>query len=184
MYLVETDPSTGMVLHTGEHDGIMTIKEFKEVVNDKKLGIECLTSIALVVDWLSPIRHYSEEDRPKRAMYEVTSDRASFVWNQEKIQKALIKYSELQYNPDLVEKESLDNLRIKKLNDIRTNKDDSKTTELFKQLNIIKDLITKWDEANQDKNPFAEGPVVNGYLLSRLEEKLKDKHSFFNRDKN
>ena len=180
MYLVEIDKATGLVKYEGPYDGIMAIKAFRAVVNEKGLGIECFTAIAMVVDWLSTIRHYSLNDRPKKAMYHVTKKRNAFPWANKLIQDALEKYSELQYNPDLVEKESLDNLLRGKLIEIKENKSPGKTTELFKQLNTIKELIKTWNKDNEDKNPFSEGPVVEGYLLSRLEEKMMDKHSFYN----
>lgn len=180
MYLVEIDIATGLVKYENQYDGIMAIKAFRDVVNEKDLGIECFTSIAMVMDWLSPIRHYSLDDRPKKAMYHVMKKRNAFPWTNGLIQAALEKYGELQYNPDLVEKESLDNLLRGKLIEIKNNKRASDTTELFKQLNTIKELIKTWNKDNEDKNPFSEGPVVEGYLLSRLEEKMLDKHSFYN----
>ena len=138
MYLIEIDSSTGLAKWKTQHDGIMVIPEFRALINNQEFGIECFTAVSLVVDWLSPIRHYSLSDRPKRAMYEVSNNRSAFAWGSELVQKALNKYSELQYNPSLVEKERLDNILMDKLNEIKDEKNSKKQIDLFKQLNTIK----------------------------------------------
>ena len=182
MYLVELDPLDGLVLVTGQYDGVMGIKAFRDIVSDKDLGRGCMTAIAFTADWLTPFNYYNEEDRPKRAMREVGNDSNLYVWNQDKIQIALKKYSELQYNPSLVEKYKLDAMLIKKLDDIQEEKEDDKQIKMFAQLKTIKELLKAWKEDNADNDPYAEGPVVNGYLLSRLEEKQISKYSFYNHE--
>lgn len=120
MYLVELDPVSGLIKIEGPYDGIMAIKEFRDVVNDETLGIRCMTSIALTVDYLTPIKYYREEDRPHKAM-EISCEgyRRAFDWNQEKIQKALIKYDDLQYNATIEEKKALDYMLLEKLQEIK-----------------------------------------------------------------
>lgn len=181
MYLVELDPKTGLILLTGQWDGVMAIKEFREIVNKPKLGIECLTAVALTLDWQSPIRYYAERDRPGRAMKEVKQNAKAWVWDREEIQAALVKYSDLQYNASLVEKNQYDQMEMEAMAEIRGEKDRSKQLETFKQLDTIKGLKANWLKENADLNPYAEGPVVNGYLLSRLEEKALDRNSFYNK---
>lgn len=179
MYLVELD-SDGLVKVTGAYDGVRAIKEFREILDDEALGVQCLTAIALTADWLTPIRHYTIEDRSKKAMYMITGNRKAFVWNQERIQSALMKYQELQYNPALVEKTTLDKMLIDQLQLIENEKDADQKITLFGQLATIKDLIRGWIKQNEAENPLSNGPVENGYTLTRLEEKLKDKSSFYN----
>jgi len=181
MYLVELDPITGMIMDKGQWDGVLSIKEFRDMVNDPELGIECLTAVALTLDWQSPIRYYAEKDRPGRAMKEVKQDVKAWVWDREEIQGCLIKYSDLQYNASLVEKNQYDQMEMEIMVEIRAEKDRTKQLESFKQLDIIKGLKANWLKANADLNPFADGPVVNGYKLSRLEEKRLDKNSFYNK---
>ena len=90
MYLVELDPATGLVKVNGEYDGVRAIKEFRDVINNKDLGLECFTAIALTVDYLTPIRYYKEKDRPYKAMGIATKgNRRAFVWDQELIQVCL-----------------------------------------------------------------------------------------------
>lgn len=184
MYLTELDPVTGTIKYEGPFDGIMSIKEFREVVNDETLGIKCFTSIALTVDYLTPIKYYREEDRPYKAM-EICNDgnRRAFDWNQEKIQKALIKYDELQYNATIEEKRALDFMLLEKLKEIKDEKEEDRRLDLFRQLNTIKSLIENFNKANEEKDIYADGAVVNGYRLTRLEEKILDKNSFYHKNK-
>jgi hypothetical protein len=253
MYLTELDPKTGLVRVDGPFDGIMAIKEFRDVVNDESLGIKCFTSIALTVDYLTPIKYYREEDRPYKAM-EIACDgeRRAFIWDQELIQEALIKYDDLQYNATIEEKKALDFMLLEKLKEIKNESDNNqaynlldeitvlnieavleenkdvkrllmdqewkhlslvqkksfikranqriitpfnkkqkdraseqsqeKVLNLFKQLNTIKSLIENFNRSNEEKDLFADGPVVNGYKLTRLEEKQLDKNSFYNKE--
>lgn len=252
MYLTELDQATGLLKIEGAFDGIMAIKEFRDVVHDPELGLACLTSIALTVDYLTPIKYYREEDRPYKAMEIATNgNRRAFVWNQEKIQKALIKYDDLQYNATIEEKKALDFMLLEKLKEIKQeseakqeysqldeitlenieqtleyNKDvkillgdsnwehmsptqkeifikkanrqiifpynrkqkekaseqsQEKSLNLFKQLNTIKALIENFNKANEGKDIYADGAVVNNYKLSRLEEKQLDKNSFYHK---
>lgn len=183
MYLVELDPFTGLVKVDGEFDGVRAIKEFREVINDEKLGVKCFTAIALTVDYLTPIKYYREEDRPYRAMGDVCEgNRRAFDWDQELIQKCLIKYDDLQYNATVEEKRALDFMLLEKLKEIKDEKDEEKRLTLFRQLNTIKTLIESFNKLNEDVDIFSDGPVVNGYKLTRLEEKAKDKNSFYHKE--
>ena len=253
MYLTELDPVTGLIKIDGPFDGVMAIKEFREVVNDKKLGIRCFTSIALTVDYLTPIQYYREEDRPYKAMeIACEGERRAFVWNQELIQQALVKYDDLQYNATIEEKKALDFMLMEKLKEIKNESENhqsfhlldevtpsnieqvfienrdvkgllneqewehfslqqktsfirkantriikpfnkkqqdrasevsqEKVLVLFKQLNTIKSLIENFVKANEDNDIYADGPVVNGYKLTRLEEKILDKNSFYHKE--
>jgi hypothetical protein len=249
MYLVELDPFTGLTRVDGEFDGIRAVKEFRDIINSEELGVACFTAIALTVDYLTPIMYYREHDRPYKAMELATNgNRRAFEWNQELIQKALIKYDELQYNATVEEKRALDFMLLEKLKEIKVQKeantfvpieeatddniedlimefrdikrllnevewdklnrkekdsilrkaniyvitpenrsreeahrvrDEEKMMSLFKQLNTIKSLIDNFNRANEGNDIYAEGPVRNGYKLTRLEEKAEDKNSFY-----
>lgn len=182
MYLVELDPATGLVKINGEYDGVRAIKEFREVINSEELGVECFTAIALTIDYLTPIKYYREKDRPYKAMELATGgERRKFVWEQELIQKALIKYDDLQYNAAIEEQRALDFMLFNKLNEIKNEKDEARTIALFSQLNTIKTLIENFHKNNDTKDLFADGPVRNGYKLTRLEEKALDKNSFYHK---
>ena len=181
MYLVELDPLDGMVLIGKQFDGVMAIKEFRNVVNDKELGRACMTAIALSVDHLSKIKYQTPKDRPGKAMKVVTNNLNKWVWNQEKIQLALKKYDELQYDPVIEEKRLLDGMLTSTLIEIRDFKGiDADKIQKFSQLEKIQKLVESWNRKNEDLNPYAGGPVEEGYTLSRLEEKERDRHSFYN----
>lgn len=253
MYLCELDPKTGLVKTSGPFDGVMAIREFRDVINDELLGVKCFTAIALTVDYLTPIKYYREADRPYRAMGMCNEgNRRAFDWKQEKIQQCLIAYDELQYNATVEEKKALDFMLLEKLKEIKTESDNThvlgvidtvtaenieemiidnydikgllnehpwedysevqqksiirkanqrvvdpfnkrtreaastrsqeKVLALFKQLNTIKALIENFNKTNEGTDIFATGPIVNGYTLSRLEEKRQDKNSFYNKE--
>lgn len=252
MYLVELNPTTGLVQIDGEFDGVRAVKEFRDVINDESLGVECFTAIALTIDYLTPIGYYTEEDRPFKAMEIATKgNRRAFAWPQEKIQICLKEYSILQYNPTIEEKRTLDFMLLSKLKEIKnqknkisefepieqateenieeifidnsdvkrlladkdwkhfskkekkslirkanlriidpinekrqeskSKKDEEKILLLFKQLETIKSLIENFNKVNEGKDIYGEGPVRNGYKLTRLEEKQLDENSFYHK---
>ncbi len=92
--------------------------------------------------------------------------------------------AELQYNPVLEEKLLLDTMLTEALITIKGFVG-SKADKLkeFNELEIINKLIDNWDKKNADKNLHADGPVEGDYTLSRLEEKERDPHSFYNKIK-
>lgn len=252
MYLVELDPFTGLVKVDGEFDGVRAVREFRNVINEPSLGIQCFTAIALTVDYLTPIQYYRQEDRPYKAMEMATGgNRRAFIWNQDLIQECLIKYNELQYNPTIEEKRTLDFMLLEKLKEINNQKEETQSyreieeaTEdniedlimeresiknllnnadweslddkerkaiirkanvyvvipenrkakekkaikdeermmvLFKQLGTIKNLIENFNKQAESLDIFKDGPVRNGYKLTRLEEKALDKNSFYHK---
>lgn len=253
MYLVEMDSFTGLVKVNGEFDGVRSIREFRDIINNEKLGVECFTAIALTVDYLTPIKFYKESDRPYKAMELSTGgNRRAFDWNQELIQKCLIKYDELQYNPTIEEKRTLDFMLLEKLKVIgaqkeldtlvlieeatedniedlitefgeikrlvgdvewgkvgkkerksiirkaniyiieptnrkreidHSTKNEERMMSLFKQLETIKTLLENFNKNNEDIDIFKDGPVRNGYKLTRLEEKALDKNSFYHKNR-
>jgi hypothetical protein len=198
MYLTEIDTKTGLLNIEDVQDGILAIKAFRDVIEDKKLGLPCLTAIALVVDHKSPIKHYSEVDKPRKAMEEVTGDRDRYVWNQDKIQLALIKYEDLQYNPTLEEKEIHYQRRVTKIKELKESekkyqKKDADGELLFPDIKAPQSVSAELRRINEDvknfelltegKDIYKGSPVVNNYTLSRLEQKLDKKNSFYNQSR-
>jgi hypothetical protein len=181
MYLVELDPGTGLAKIDGTYDGVRAIKEFREVINDPELGVECFTAIALAADYLTPIGRYSEKDRPYKAMESVVGDRRAFVWDQEKIQACLIKYEALQFDARLEKKRTLDFMLLNKLEEIKSEVEDDNKVKLFKQLSTIEGLIDKFNNDTAGVDILDGSPVRNGYTLRRLEQKILDKNSFYNK---
>ncbi len=170
MYLVELDHFTGLVKVDGEFDGVRAIKEFREVINDETLGVECFTAIALTVDYLTPIDYYTEEDRPYKAMEIATKgNRRAFAWPQEKIQLCLKEYSRIQYNPTVEEKRTLDFMLLSKLKEIKDQK--NRISEFVPLDKVTLDNIQETIEDNIDVKKLLQDKVWSDFSA-------KEKKSF------
>lgn len=188
MYLTRINKETGTLLVEDNLDGILAIKEFREILNSKIHGITCLTAIALMVDYQSPIKFYSDKDRPRKAMEEVTGNRDKWEWNVDIIQLALKKYDELQYDPTLEEGRIYYDQKVRKLKEIvefdllPIDSDLIKGRSMFelkKSLRIINKDIENYEKRIDNKDIYKNSPVINDYKLSRLEQKLEKKNSFY-----
>lgn len=188
MYLTRINKETGLLLIEDGDDGILAIKEFRNILDDEDLGLACLTAVALTVDYKSPINFYDDKDRPRKAMEEVTGNRDEWVWNSEKIQQALKKYDDLQYDPTLEEGRIYYDQKVQKLKLIgqwdklpsdHVSKVGRNMNDLKKDLRVINADIMDYEKRIEGKDIFKDAPVVNGYKLSRLEQKLEKKNSFY-----
>lgn len=176
---MQLNPITGLIKEDDELDGWMAIESFRELVNKEGYGLRAFTCVALVMDYGSIIKNYSEKERPLRAMEIVFNNRKALNWNCDEVQLACINYKELQYNPALEEKTLLDELRITKLNEIKNADGTFKKTSLLAELSKINSLHDSFDAKSAGKDFFLDSPVRNGYKLSRLEIKILDKTSFY-----
>ena len=158
MYLTRIDKKTGFLLIGDNEDGIMAIKEFRDVLENSILGIKCLTAIALTADYQSPIKFYSDADRPKKAMEETTGSRNKFEWNLDVIQVALKKYDDLQYDPALEEGRIHYQRKVNKLKDYKFS--EANFGKQLKQKNgdlmIIKSPSTVSKELREINSDIAE----------------------------
>ena len=179
MYLLQLNPITGLVKEDVELDGYLAIESFRDLISKKGFGIKALTVVALVVDYGSPIKNYNERERPKKALEIVFNDRDAIQWNCNEIQLACINYKELQYNPVLEEKKIIEDLRVDKLEDIKNAPDSFEKQKLLRELGGINNLYEDFEKKNGSRDLFTESPVRNGYKLSRLEQKITDKKSFY-----
>jgi hypothetical protein len=203
MYLTKINIKTGLLEIEEENDGILSIKAFREILIDEDLrfkkrsefpGIHCLTAIALTVDYLSPVRFYSDKDRPFKAQEEVTGKRKVWDWPQEKIQLALKKYSDLQYDPTLVEGQIHYQRKVSMLERFKESEEkygkglkNKKGEEIIYEspakiaamLRVINTDIKEYEKQIQGKEVYEKSPVKNGYKLSRIEQKLEKKSSFY-----
>lgn len=188
MYLTRLNPETGHLLIEDGEDGILAIKEFRAILNNGDLGLACLTAVALTVDYQSPIKFYSDKDRPRKAMEEVTGNRDEWEWNTDIIQLAMKKYDSLQYDPTLEEGRIYYNQKVERLKLISEwdslpadspSKVGRNMQDLKKDLRIINTDIMDYEKRIENKDIYKESPIVNGYKLSRLEQKLEKKNSFY-----
>ena len=176
MFLVEIDPDTGLVSETIADSGWRAIKVFNEIY--KKKGIKGFTVVALSCDYLSPLRHYSNKDRPYRACEEVYGRRNSMNFDDELIKAAMETYLELQIDPDL-EMEKI-NREIKtrllgQLTDANNQDDDSKVEKYRKSLSNHEESIQKFKENFNRKEAIGRAVTTNGYELSRIENDIKSR---------
>jgi len=200
MYLTPIDTKTGLIKLSEEDDGVLSIKEFREVIYDEELGLKCFTAIALTADYKSPLRFYSDADRPKKAMEEVIGDRSAFNWNLEKIQAALIKYDELQFDLTVEEGKIHFQRKLTALEDLkeseryfgkphnRQNSDGEKMIfenpeKISIRLRKINEDLKKYNEYIQGNDVYENSPSRGGYKLSRLEQKAEKKKNTFYQDK-
>jgi hypothetical protein len=194
MYLTKINAKTGLVDISDENDGVLAIKAFRDLIDSKDLGLEAFTAVALYVDYESKVRFYSEKDRPRKAMEEVTGNRDAFVWNQELIQAALKKYDDLQYDPVREEGRLYYESKVKRLKEYKEseeyhskprNKDDESPvlrnpSQIRSDLRKINEDIKDYEKQIQGKDLDSSPAAKNGYKLTRLEQKLEKKNSFYN----
>lgn len=179
MYLMQLDNFTGLIKEDEHLDGWRAVDSFRNLVNDKRFGLKALTCVALVVDYGSIIEHYSDKERPLKAMEIIYHSRTELNWNLDEIQLACIHYKEFQYNANLEERALLNELKTNKLEEIRNAETTAQKAVLLKELNAINDLVDSFDKKHGDQDLYAKSPVRNGYTLSRLEVKLLDPKSFY-----
>lgn len=179
MYLTKINSKTGLVELEGEDDGIFAIKEFRELINTKAFGIQAFTCVALICDYLSPFRHYSENDREIKAMDQIYENRKELKIKNPLVQEAMIKYYALQYNHVIEEKKLLEEIKNKKLIEIRSESDDAEKMRKLKQLSDINKSLEEFNKKTNGDDLYSESPIRNGYKLSRLEQKLENSKSFY-----
>lgn len=181
MYLTRINRITGLVLIEDDMDGFYAIPEFRKVL-ELKDGLKIFTCIALVADHLSPIRNYSMDERPSKAMDNVFSNRKAFAWKDDHIQEAAIKYNNLQFNLDIEEANQLQQLRFDKLKEIREADNSDAKVQKTKELEKINELVRRFEQKNEGKDLFSGSPVKNGYTLTRLEQLVDNKKSFYHHE--
>ena len=82
-----------------DDDGITGVPEFLAILKAEKLGSVALKWVALVFDYESPYRHYSESERKKAVSKDLYD---TYKWTGEKnltLQAACEKYKRLQFDP-------------------------------------------------------------------------------------
>ena len=82
-----------------DDDGITGIPEFLTLIKKEKFGPTALKWVALVYDYESPYRHYSESERIKAVSKDLYD---TYKWKGSKdvtLRAACNKYAELQFDP-------------------------------------------------------------------------------------
>ena len=128
-----------------DDDGITGVPEFLSVLKTEKLGPTALKWVALVFDYESPYRHYSELERKKAVSKDLYD---TFKWSGEKnltLQAACVKYKKLQFDP-LDEQLMAFNAKIMQftdfMNDMRVDEDSAESLQKI-MIGIEKILKTR-----------------------------------------
>ncbi len=180
MYLTILNQKTGLVNLDDVNDGVLSIKCFRDLIEDKSLGLECFTCVAMTVDYKSPIRYFAFKERHNRAMREVTGDGKKYRWgHNQKIVEACIMYAELQYDPKIDELDQLNELWLSKLKSAKDEDDSEKKLSLIKKSSEVKKLIENILKGESRDSLLDNAPTKNGYKLSRLEIKVQQRKSFY-----
>ena len=128
-----------------DDDGVTGVPEFLNVIKADKLGVIALKWVALVYDYESPYRHYSELERKKAVSKDLYD---TFKWSGEKnltLQAACEKYKKLQFDP-LDEQLMAFNAKIMQftdfMNDMRVDEDSAESLQKI-MIGIEKILKTR-----------------------------------------
>ena len=128
-----------------DDDGITGVPEFLTVLKTEKLGPMALKWMALVFDYESPYRHYSESERKKAVSKDLYD---TFKWVGEKnltLQAACEKYKRLQFDP-LDEQLMAFNAKIMQftdfMNDMKVDEDSAESLQKI-MIGIEKILKTR-----------------------------------------
>jgi hypothetical protein len=95
MYLLKINRKAAII----ENDGVYAIEEFKQVLDARGYGNKALLWVAYMADYDSPYRHFSENERARMISKDLFED---YEWkgvSNAKIQAALDKYKQLQFDP-------------------------------------------------------------------------------------
>lgn len=96
MYLLQIDKKGDIVK---DDNGVTLVPEFKAVLDAEKLGQYAMKWIAMVYDYESPYRHYTEKERIKAVSMDLYK---SYTWSGYKKPEMIVaanKYKELQFDP-------------------------------------------------------------------------------------
>lgn len=176
MYLIEIDSKTGLISEDVTSSGWMAIKDFQAVF--KKHGLKGMTLIALSKDYLSPLQHYNNRERPFRAMEEIYGSRDVIDIEEEIIKDAFRKYEQLQFNSDLDQERLNNEITDRLLNQIRDANDsnDDKAMEMHRSsMQKHQKYVDSFKATFSKEEAVKKAVTSNGYELSRIENDIRSR---------
>lgn len=180
MYLLSIDDNTGLIKNDLTNDSWKGIGCFRKLVD--RYGLEALTTVAFTVDYDSPFRYYSNEDRGRRSMEEVFGDRDKFDLSEDIFLECFEKYRDLQFNLNM-EQERINRevkLRLlKKLSDANEKDLDDEIMRINQQLAKHEQIIRSFDNIFDREAELKKSVTSSGYKLSRIEIELLNKNNKF-----
>lgn len=160
-------------------DGVLAIMAFADVINNPEMGLKCFTCIALAVDYGSTFRKYSIKERHLAAMRFITGSVNTYNWNHPLIMEACYVYNELQFNEDLEEIRILKQMRLEKLDELRGASEFGERQRILSEIKRIKDDQKRYSDSDFNNLLEESEAKAGGYKLSRLEQKQKNKNTFY-----
>ena len=160
-----------------DDDGITGVPEFLSVLKTEKLGSVALKWVALVFDYESPYRHYSESERKKAVSKDLYD---TFKWVGEKnltLQAACEKYKRLQFDP-LDEQLMAFNAKIMQftdfMNDMKVDEDSAESLQKI-MIGIEKILKTRQSLLDAIERRGERQKIAGDKNLSFLERRKEIK---------
>ena len=170
MYLLKLDRQGDVYK---QDDGVMGVPEFVSVLKADKLGAVALKWVALVCDYDSPYRHFTESERKKAVSRDLYG---KYEWYGEKrpeVLAAIDKYKQLQFDP-LDEQLIAFNTKISQFTTYMNNMHiDEDTAEGLQKIMIGIEKIYKTTQTLVDaiERRGARQRIVGNKKLSFLENK-------------
>jgi hypothetical protein len=171
MYLLRLNRKGDVYNHD---DGITGVVEFQSVLNAKNLGPSALKWVALIYDYDSPYRHFTEKERIKAVSFDLYGN---FNWKEQmrkEIISAVKKYRELQFDP-LDEQLMAFNNKIDQftvyMNDMPINEDTAQDLQKL-MIGIEKILKTRQTLLDAIEKRGERKKIVGDKGMSLLESRL------------
>ena len=157
-----------------DDDGITGVEEFQSVLSAKNLGPSALKWVALVYDYDSPYRHFTESERIKAVSLDLYGNLKWKEVNREEIKNAVKKYKRLQFDP-LDEQLMAFNNKIDEftqfMNEMRITNDTAESLQKL-MIGIEKILKTRQTLLDAIEKRGERKKIVGDKALSLLENKL------------
>ena len=170
MYLLKLDKKGDVYK---DDDGITGVPEFVNILKADKLGATALKWVALVCDYDSPYRHFTEAERKKAVSKDLYDKYEWFGTKRPEILAAVDKYKQLQFDP-LDEQLIAFNLKISQFTTYMNNMHiDEETAEGLQKIMIGIEKIYKTRQTLVDaiERRGERQKIVGDKKLSFLENK-------------
>jgi hypothetical protein len=170
MYLLKLDRKGDVYK---DDDGITGVPEFVNILKADKLGATALKWVALVCDYDSPYRHFTEVERKKAVSKDLYDKYEWYGTTRPEILAALDKYKQLQFDP-LDEQLIAFNLKISQFTTYMNNMHiDEETAEGLQKIMIGIEKIYKTRQTLVDaiERRGERQKIVGDKKLSFLENK-------------
>tara|TARA_R110001632_G_scaffold86575_2_gene188848 strand:+ start:545 stop:1081 length:537 start_codon:yes stop_codon:yes gene_type:complete len=170
MYLLKLDRKGDVYK---DDDGITGVPEFVNILKADKLGATALKWVALVCDYDSPYRHFTEVERKKAVSKDLYDKYEWYGTTRPEILAAIDKYKQLQFDP-LDEQLIAFNLKISQFTTYMNNMHiDEETAEGLQKIMIGIEKIYKTRQTLVDaiERRGERQKIVGDKKLSFLENK-------------